>query len=36
MLSTVPQREMVLPSFTMSTTYGLKHKDEFLQRASFY
>lgn len=29
MFSTVPQREMVLPIFTMTSTYGLKPKDEF-------
>lgn len=36
MFSTVPQREMVLPIFIMTSIYGLKPKDEFFQSAPFH
>lgn len=36
MFSTAPQREMILPIFIMTSTYGLKPKDEFFQSAPFH
>ena len=35
MLITIPQREMFLPVFIMSSVYDLRYKDKFLRSASF-